>query len=111
MTAADLILNELLECGIVPEVSGDGLRILVPAGRLTDRQRRAILICKPELIERIRLADRLTAELLAAAKRACDHFNDGPAAREQMRQQCLATPPRLRAELRDHFNRQYGDAP
>lgn len=39
--------------------------------------------------------------------RACDHFGDGPTAREQMRRDCLATPPEMRQGLLDHFNREY----
>lgn len=50
-------------------------------------------------------------ELLIAAMKACDHHGDGPAAREQMRQDCLATPPELRAELLEHFTCTYGPVP
>lgn len=46
-------------------------------------------------------------ELLAAAMRACDHWGDGPAAREQMVKDCLDTPPELRQELREHFDNTY----
>lgn len=46
-------------------------------------------------------------ELLAAAMRACDTHGDGEAAREQMRQDVLDTPPELRQELLAHFNTHY----
>lgn len=46
-------------------------------------------------------------ELIEAAMRACDHWNDSAAAREQMRRECLDTPIHLRAELRDHFIKAY----
>jgi len=46
---------------------------------------------------------RLTADLLRAAVRACDAYGDGEEAREQMRADCMATPPHLRAELLAHF--------
>jgi len=46
-------------------------------------------------------------ELIEAAMRACDHFNDGPQAREAMRQQCLETPAHLRADLLAHFTTTY----
>ena len=46
-------------------------------------------------------------KLLAAAMRACDHWGDGPEAREQMRRECLETPPHLRADLLEHFRREY----
>lgn len=42
-------------------------------------------------------------DLLAAAKRACEHWGDGPEARQAMKADCLATPPELRADLIQHF--------
>lgn len=39
--------------------------------------------------------------------RACDFHDDGLQAREQMRRDCLATPPHLQAELIEHFQRTY----
>jgi hypothetical protein len=45
----------------------------------------------------------LAAELLKAAMKACDRYGDGEAAREEMRQQCLALPPELQLDLLDHF--------
>jgi hypothetical protein len=48
-------------------------------------------------------AHRLAKELIATAMRRCDEFGDGPAAREQLRQECLATPPHLQQDLLDHF--------
>ncbi len=52
-------------------------------------------------------AQRTMKKLLAAAMRACDHWGDGPEAREQMRRECLETPPHLRADLLEHFRREY----
>lgn len=52
-------------------------------------------------------AHRTMKQLLQAAMRACDHWNDSDEAREEMRRQCLETPPHLRADLLEHFNRQY----
>ena len=46
-------------------------------------------------------------DLLAAAKRACEHWGDGPEARRVMRADCLATPPHLRADLIQHFQESY----
>lgn len=48
-----------------------------------------------------------TCELMEAAMRACDHWGDGPQARQVMREQCAETPPQFRAELIDHFERTY----
>jgi len=51
--------------------------------------------------------DGLMARLIAAAMKACDHHGDGEQARADMRQQCLDTPPHLRADLLDHFQQTY----
>ncbi len=49
----------------------------------------------------------MTAELISAAMRACDHHNDSHAGREQMRRDVEATPPNLRQDLIDHFDQTY----
>ena len=46
-------------------------------------------------------------DLLAAAMRACDHWNDSPPAREQMRRDLAAVPPEHQADLMAHFDRTY----
>lgn len=51
----------------------------------------------------------LAAELIQAAMRACDHHSDSEAAREQMRRECLETPPHLRQDLLDHLRSTYGN--
>lgn len=45
--------------------------------------------------------------LLEAAMRACDHWNDSPAARQEMRRQLAAVPPEHHAGLLEHFDRTY----
>jgi hypothetical protein len=55
-------------------------------------------------------AEFLAARLIAAAMRACDHHGDGDEAREQMRADCLSTPPRLRADLLAHLTTAYSKA-
>lgn len=52
-------------------------------------------------------SELLTAQVVAAAMRACDHHDDGEEARAQMRADIEATPPDLRADLLDHFTRSY----
>lgn len=104
---AQTILTELIECGITPALTPDGAGIEVPAGRLTDAQRAAIKAHKAELISCIQEAARQTSELLAAAMRACDAHDDSPEAREQMRRDCLETPPHLRADLLQHLRAAY----
>jgi hypothetical protein len=49
-------------------------------------------------------AQRLTNEVIAAAMRRCDQFNDSAAAREQMRRDVLAVPAHQQQDLLDHFN-------
>lgn len=46
-------------------------------------------------------------ELLRAAQRACDYWNDGPSAREAMRLDCVNTPEHLRADLIRQFELAY----
>lgn len=53
-----------------------------------------------------RLAQRETP-LLAAAMRACDHWHDSEAARQEMRRQIAAVPPEHRADLLAHFRSAY----
>ena len=48
-------------------------------------------------------AHRLARELIAAAMRRCDQFNDSEVARAEMRQQCLELPPHLQRDLLEHF--------
>lgn len=51
--------------------------------------------------------DPAVTELLDAAMRACDAWNDTTQAREQMRRDCLDTPPHLQGDLLQHLKRSY----
>lgn len=104
---AQTILADLLAHGIELECTPDGKSLTVPAGALTPAQRAQVLTHKAELIRLVQESSRLTHQLLLAAMRACDHHGDGPEAREQMRQDCLNTPPHLRADLLDYFRKTY----
>ncbi len=99
----EAILADLIQCGIEPSVTPDKTGIVVPAGKLTEAQRAAVLGHKPALIACILESARVTALLLEAAMRRCDQFNDGDKARQDMREQVLETPPHLRQDLLDHF--------
>ena len=99
----EAILADLIQCGIEPSVTPDKTGIVVPAGKLTDAQRAAVLGHKPALIACILESARITAQLLEAAMRRCDQFNDNEKARQDMREQVLETPPHLRQDLLDHF--------
>ena len=80
---------------------------VAPASRLTPEQRALVLAHKPELVQFLLDAHATTTKLIDAAMRACDHFGDGRAARNEMRRQCLDTPIHVRADLIDHFNHTY----
>ncbi|MCW5668668.1 MAG: hypothetical protein KIT86_03335 [Hydrogenophaga sp.] len=108
---AEVLLYELLECGITPSLTPDGNGIVVPAGRLTAEQRVAVLAQKQALIDCIQKSALLTSELLQAAMRVCDAWNDTESAREQMREDVLHTPPHLRGDLLGHLKKAYGDRP
>lgn len=101
------ILCDLLRCGIEPSVTTDKTGIVVPAGKLTQAQRTAVLNHKAALIDRILESARITSELLEAAMGRCDDFNDNDKAREEMRRDVLQTPPHLRADLLDHFKNRH----
>jgi hypothetical protein len=49
----------------------------------------------------------LIAQLISAAMQACDKFGDDELAREAMKLDCLAVPLDSRADLLDHFSRNY----
>lgn len=104
---AATILRKLYAAGVRLDLQqGDRLNAS-PASRLTDELRRLIRDHKPELVAYLTEAHQTSAELIEAAMRACDHHKDKPEAREQMRRECMDTPPHLRADLRDHFNQTY----
>lgn len=99
----ETILADLLASGIEPSVTPDQAGIVVPAGKLSPSQRAAVLTHKPDLIAYLLESSRITVQLLEAAMRRCDQFNDGEKARQDMREQVLETPPHLRQDLLGHF--------
>lgn len=99
----EAIIADLIQCGIEPSVTPDKTGIVVPAGKLTDAQRGAVLTHKQELIAYLVESSRITTRLLEAAMRRCDQFKDSDKAREEMRQDVLGTPPELRQDLLDYF--------
>ena len=107
----EAILADLIQCGIEPSVTPDKTGIVVPAGKLTEAQRAAVLGHKPALIACILESARITAQLLEAAMRRCDQFNDSDKARQDMREQVLETPPHLRQDLLEHFLGKPPEAP
>lgn len=109
MTAA-AIVSDLWSTGTSIRLTEDGLSLAVPAGKLTPAQRERIREHKPELVAFLHAAQETTDQLLAAAMLACEHYKDGPQARQDMRQQCLEVPLDQRAGLRDYFLGKYGVA-
>lgn len=105
------ILDELQAFGIDLEVTPDGKTLTAPADTLTDRQRAQVRAHKPELIRLVLESNHLTRQLLQAAMHACRHWGDSPAAREQMRLDCLNTPPGQRADLLAHLRSAYRGRP
>lgn len=100
------IITELWRLGI--RVRLDGERIAVPARSLTTAQRDLLIAHKAELVEFLRQAHLTAAHAVEAALLACDHWQDGEAAREQMRRECAEVPPHLQADLLRHFQQAYG---
>ena len=103
MSAAG-VLSKLWHAGITVGLTPNGENLIVPAGRLTPEQRAMALENKPELIQLLIDAHRTTERLLSAAMSVCDRHGDNDAARQEMRDQCLALPPHLQADLLEHFN-------
>ena len=104
---AEAVLSDLLESGITPAVTADGLGIVVPAGKLTIAQREAIKHHKRELIAYLQESSRVTVALLEAAMRACDRWGDSPTAREQMRRDVMNADQKDRAAWLAHFRKEY----
>lgn len=100
----EAILADLIQCGIEPSVTPDKTGIVVPAGKLTEAQRAAILGHKPALIACILESARVTTELIEAAMRAAAHWRDDP---DEWRRQCMEVPPHQRADLLEHLQREY----
>ena len=100
----EAILADLIQCGIEPSVTPDKTGIVVPAGKLTEAQRAAVLGHKPALIACILESARVTTELLQTAMRAAAYWKDDP---DEWRQQCMEVPPHQRADLLDHLRSQY----
>lgn len=95
------LIEQAQSDGVTFRVAGDKVRVNAPPGQLE----RWLPMLRSHRTE---IRAWLTAgDLIAAAMRACDHYGDSEAAREQMVKDCLDTPPELRQELREHFERSY----
>lgn len=106
MTAA-LILEVLWAQGFTVSLVDNERLAVSPSSKLHDTQRELLRANKAEIVALLRDAKATTDALVKAAMRACDHFNDGPADRDLMRLECLATPAHLQTNLLNHFSKNY----
>ena len=81
---------------------GNGLKV-TPSSTLHPDLRDMLKAQKAEIVQLLVASKATTAKLMAAAMRRCDQFNDGDAARQDMRREVLETPPELRQDLLDYF--------
>lgn len=105
--SADTLLREAMTAGVTLRIDEGGtLKAAGPSDTLREWSPR-LRQHKTELLEFLQDAHATTAQLVEAAMRCCDYFGDSPAAREQMRQDVIDTPPHLRADLLQHLAGQY----
>lgn len=104
---ADAIVRRLWSVGVSLQLAPDGRLFAKPSDRLTDELRHLCREHKAELIDFLMQAESTAHTLIEAAMRACDAWNDTEQARDQMRRDCLETPPHLRADLLNHFKGAY----
>jgi hypothetical protein len=62
---------------------------------------------KEEIVALLAEAHATTNQLVAAAMRCCDFYNDTEDARDEMRLACREIPQHLRFDLFDHFRKTY----
>ena len=95
-------LATLLDAGLT--LQADGRRLLVtPAACLSDPLRKIIRENVAELLEQVREASRLTAELIDAINRACDLRGDDDENRAGLIRECSALPSDGQEDMRQHF--------
>jgi len=118
------ILKEVSRVGLSLRLTSEGGINAKPVDRLTPALRHLLKNHKADLTvalgqqtnmknkepKAVQTEDELDGQLLEAAMRCCDHWNDGPAARAEMVADIKATPQHLRQNLLDHFLSTYGKA-
>ena len=106
MTAAS-ILEVLWAQGFSVSLVDNYRLAISPASKLNDTQRELLRANKAEIVALLCDAKATTDALVKAAMRACDHFNDSPVDRADMKRECMATPLHLQADLLNHFTKTY----
>jgi hypothetical protein len=119
---ANHVLEEVSKAGLTLRLTTTGSINARPVDRLTPALRERLKAHKADLVVALRqlpplkhkatpvasVSNELDRELLEAAMRCCDHWNDGPEARAQMVADIRATPQHHRQELLEHFQAWYG---
>ena len=106
MTAAS-ILEVLWAQGFTVSLVDNNRLAVSPSSKLHDTQRELLRANKAEIVALLSDAKATTDALVKAAMRACDHWRDTSADRQEMRRECLATPLHLQADLLNHFKKTY----
>ncbi len=115
-------LQEVSKAGLTLRLTDTGGINARPAERLTPALRELLKAHKADLVVALRqptplkhkampvalVSDELDRQLLEAAMRCCDYWNDSPEARAQMVADIRATPQHYRQELLEHFQEWYG---
>jgi len=101
------ILKALWAVGVRLELASDGRLFAKPSDRLTDELRGLCREHKAELIDFLHQAEATAHAVIDAAMHACDTWQDNEQDRDQMRRDCLETPPHLRADLLEHLQKSY----
>ena len=104
---AEAIVKRLWSEGVSLQLARDGRLFARPSDRLTNELRALCRDHKAELIDFMQQAECTAQALIDAAMHACDVWNDTEKARDQMRRDCLETPPHLRSDLLDYFKSAY----
>jgi len=118
------VLKEVSRVGLILRLTSEGVINAKPVDRLTPALRYLLKAHKAELAailnqqthlkheepKVVPTEDELDDQLLEAAMRACDFWNDGIGARAEMVADIKATPQHLRQNLVEHFLNAYGKA-
>ncbi len=114
-------LEEVRNAGLTLRLTTTGKINASPVDRITPILRDLIKVHKVELVVALRQSvsitckpprttggDELDRQLLEAANRCCDYWNDSPEARVQMVAEIKAMPRDQRQDLLEHFQAWYG---
>jgi hypothetical protein len=116
------VLEEVSKAGLTLRLTTGGSINARPVDRLTPALRELLKAHKVDLVAALRQpqlrkrketstatsGDELEHQLLEAAMRCCDYWNDGQEARAQMVIDIRATPEHHRQELLEHLQSWYG---